>query len=489
MFERPLCRALLRSGQFRRGVVLRQSRRYSTSWTLLLLVTAVLCCSTPSAYAANRRSSSQQTRQPRKATDPDDYYKLLGLSKTAKPKEIKKAYRKLALQFHPDKVPEAEKEEAENMFVRVSEAYAVLSDDEKRNVYDKYGKQGLEAMERGQDPAAAGFGAGGNGGFGGSGGGFGGGGGQQFHFSSGGGGFDPFSMFEEMFGDQGGFGGGGGGFQGNFGSSGSNRGGTPVDLFPKDQSHVSKLGSPKFPNAKSKNLWLIMFYRNEVQACQQAKPQMERLAEKAKGTFKVGAVDCGKNAQETHFCAQHSVKHSDVPKYVFVVDGKLEFYEEPGAPTAKDLYEFAMENMPKGLIKNINHPKQVAERLLDPLGNASSSNKRIASILLLTEKYETSALYYSIAYMHRGQFLFGESRAKNLNLSKAFGAKKYPLLLALVPKGNGDESYNEAFDVIRYDGSLKNDPISSWLNQVSKRLKSKPSSSSERRKQRAEYGL
>ncbi|EEC45313.1 predicted protein, partial [Phaeodactylum tricornutum CCAP 1055/1] len=114
-----------------------RSRQSPVSGIMPKNMSSLLCCSTPSAYAANRRSSSQQTRQPRKATDPDDYYKLLGLSKTAKPKEIKKAYRKLALQFHPDKVPEAEKEEAENMFVRVSEAYAVLSDDEKRNVYDK----------------------------------------------------------------------------------------------------------------------------------------------------------------------------------------------------------------------------------------------------------------------------------------------------------------------------------------------------------------
>ena len=49
------------------------------------------------------------------------------------------------------------------MFIRVSQAYAVLSDEEKRKVYDQYGKEGVEAMERGQDPNMGGFGGGGGG--------------------------------------------------------------------------------------------------------------------------------------------------------------------------------------------------------------------------------------------------------------------------------------------------------------------------------------
>jgi len=62
--------------------------------------------------------------------DSDNYYAVLGLSKRAKAKEIKSAYRKLALKYHPDKAED--KEEAEAKFVKISEAYAVLSDDEKR---------------------------------------------------------------------------------------------------------------------------------------------------------------------------------------------------------------------------------------------------------------------------------------------------------------------------------------------------------------------
>ncbi|XP_004484216.2 dnaJ homolog subfamily B member 7 [Dasypus novemcinctus] len=72
-----------------------------------------------------------------------DYYELLGVQRYATPEDIKKAYRKVALKWHPDKNPE-NKEEAERRFKEVAEAYEVLSNDEKRDIYDKYGKEGLK---------------------------------------------------------------------------------------------------------------------------------------------------------------------------------------------------------------------------------------------------------------------------------------------------------------------------------------------------------
>jgi curved DNA-binding protein len=67
----------------------------------------------------------------------DDYYQILGVQKTADPEEIKKAYRKLALKYHPDKNPN--NPTAEERFKKISEAYAVLSDQEKRKQYDSFG--------------------------------------------------------------------------------------------------------------------------------------------------------------------------------------------------------------------------------------------------------------------------------------------------------------------------------------------------------------
>lgn len=104
-----------------------------------------------------------------------DYYEVLGVSKSASPEEIKKAYRKLAIQYHPDKNPD--NPEAEEKFKEAAEAYEVLSNPEKRQRYDQFGHQGL----------------GGNGGFG--------GGGMNMD--------DIFSQFGDIF--------GGGGFESFFG--------------------------------------------------------------------------------------------------------------------------------------------------------------------------------------------------------------------------------------------------------------------------------
>ena len=70
-----------------------------------------------------------------------DYYTILGLQKNANDNDIKKAYRKLAMKYHPDKNPNDK--QAEEKFKEISEAYSVLSDPEKRKIYDKYGKEGL----------------------------------------------------------------------------------------------------------------------------------------------------------------------------------------------------------------------------------------------------------------------------------------------------------------------------------------------------------
>ena len=72
-----------------------------------------------------------------------DYYELLGLPRSATDVEIKKAYRKLAIKWHPDKNPEA-KEEAEGMFKLVAEAYECISNPEKRALYDRYGHAGVK---------------------------------------------------------------------------------------------------------------------------------------------------------------------------------------------------------------------------------------------------------------------------------------------------------------------------------------------------------
>lgn len=127
-----------------------------------------------------------------------DYYKILGVSKTASAEELKKAYRKLALQYHPDR---NKSKEAEEKFKEINHAYEILSNPQKKAQYDQFG---ASSFQGGGGPY--GSQAGGQGPFGG--GPFtytysGSGGAQGFDF----GGFtDPFEIFEQFFGGAQGFG-------------------------------------------------------------------------------------------------------------------------------------------------------------------------------------------------------------------------------------------------------------------------------------------
>src|SRR5258707_11134165 len=89
-----------------------------------------------------------------------DFYEILGVAKSADADELKRAYRKLAMQFHPDR--NAGDNSAEAKFKELSEAYDVLKDDQKRAAYDRFGHA---AFENGNAPGAGGFGFANAGGF------------------------------------------------------------------------------------------------------------------------------------------------------------------------------------------------------------------------------------------------------------------------------------------------------------------------------------
>jgi curved DNA-binding protein len=86
----------------------------------------------------------------------EDYYQVLGVDKKASPEEIKKAYRKLAVKWHPDKNP-TNKAASEEKFKKISEAYAVLSDTEKRQQYDNFGSADQYRQQYSQEDIFRGF--------------------------------------------------------------------------------------------------------------------------------------------------------------------------------------------------------------------------------------------------------------------------------------------------------------------------------------------
>ena len=153
----------------------------------------------------------------------EEFYKLLGIAKNANDSEIKKAYRKLAVKYHPDKSPADKKEEYTEKFKEITEAYEILCDPKKRQIYDKYGKEAALGNDN-------------NG--------------------PGGGGVNPFDIFNQFFGGQGGGGGGGGfpempeGFQ-QFHSMGGGGGGMP-------RGFSARFGGNNFTQRKASNIQYII---------------------------------------------------------------------------------------------------------------------------------------------------------------------------------------------------------------------------------------
>ncbi|CEG44605.1 RxLR-like protein [Plasmopara halstedii] len=274
------------------------------------------------------------------ALDPSkDYYKVLGVKKQFSDRELKKAYRQLALQYHPDKAENAEdKEAAKEKFVEVFEAYEVLSDPEKRKEYDDIRRSG------GGSP---------NGGFSG---GFG-------HQSNQGRSSDEnlasfTKMFEGIFGHgfggAGDFSGGAGGFGGGFGGGmpnefqfdgmdgfGSARSGRsrpqprqPQTLYGPE-SLVTSLSKKKFPGKSARNEWLVQFYEMDAPSAE-FRGNYENVARDLNGRVKVGAVNCSKHPK---LCRANGIHK--YPTFAYIWEGQLTKYN--GEVDEYQVYNFAIE--------------------------------------------------------------------------------------------------------------------------------------------------
>ncbi|CAH0476584.1 unnamed protein product [Peronospora belbahrii] len=282
------------------------------------------------------------------AMDPSkDYYKILGVSKNFSDRELKKSYRQLALQYHPDKAetPE-EKETSTEKFVEVSEAYDVLSDSVKRQEYDharQFGGGGREARgfssgkQRSKEENMASF----------------------------------TKMFETVFGhgfNRGGFhtdanteaftsgfaqgmGRGGHGIPNEFQFAGMdgfghtqrppngpykdmNRARRPTKLYWPD-SPVKSLSKKKFPGKDANNEWLIQFYKIDVVGAE-FRGNYENIARDLKGKVRVGAVNCEKYPS---FCQEIGIEKD--PTFIYIWEGQMTKYE--GETDEYQVYNFAIQ--------------------------------------------------------------------------------------------------------------------------------------------------
>jgi len=364
------------------------------------------------------------------------YYDILGVAADADEATIKKAYRRQALRYHPDRNPD--KPDAEEKFREIAAAYEVLMDSEKRQIYDRYGEQGLENNGQGGGHP---------------------GGGHAFHFQHG----DPFNIFETVFG---GGGGGGGGQRMHFQFGGGQGGhhhqqrrqqqhqGDGESLYAND-ALVQELDDDTFPEGDGEGwVWLVELYAPWCGHCRQLAPKWRKVAEALHGVVRVAAVNC--DAQQA-LCQGQKIK--GYPTIRAFKAGK--WIEYKGDRSAGSIKDWALALLPTDVIKIVSKAPQL-EEFLNLSGGGGGAVKGAnsarwgAGVILFTSKSETSALYKSLAMRYKGKLAFGEVRSSNAELSKRFGVTSYPTLIAVC---GGDEKA-----VVMYTDEMKNSKLTKFFN-------------------------
>ncbi|CAL8467437.1 g6975 [Coccomyxa elongata] len=397
-------------------------------------------------------------------------YDALGVPPDADDTLIKKAYRKAALRWHPDRNPGEKKEKAEKKFKEIAAAYEVLSDPEKRAVYDRHGEAGLSGEGGPGGPGGgnmhfqfqgdpmdvfkAFFGGGDP--FGGGGGPFGGGGGGQRRRAGGagfpggkGGGF-PGGGFP-------GGGMGGGGHPGGGGRGGHGGGGGGPGLYGGD-SAVLDINEGSFPSGAGEGfVWLLEFYAPWCGHCRNLAPKWSKVAASLKNIVRVGAINCD---DEQSLCAQHKIQ--GFPTIKAYVNGRMVEYN--GDRSAQHLKDWAISLIPNK-VTVLGSPDKL-EAFLARCGGGGSGGKGKkpgkdgaawgGCVLLFSDKKQTSPLFKSLASQYAGKLAFGEVRDLG-EMAAKFGVEAAPTLLVAC---NGDPKTAE-----RFDGDFKSGPITDFLSK------------------------
>ena len=385
----------------------------------------------------------------------EDYYKLLGVKRTATKAEIKKAFKKLSLKYHPDKNKDNPKKDKE-MFIKIANAYEVLSNDEKRKIYDQYGEEGVKANEQGGGGGAhfnfenMGFEDIFNQFFG--------GGGAKFEFNMGGGenrrqgrssGFGGFgSIFDTIFG---GGGGGFGGFQ-NGGQSGRQK---KTQNGMKDQNYFknTKVKTIKMKSLtllySRKNIWFVYFFRKGDQNYEKYVKTMIEFADKTDGLFNAGAVNCIKDEE---ICEEFEV--AETPSIIFFSENEKDYNKYEGKVDYNSLFNYATKRM----------SYYVNEISKDKLSDFFAKKPDKYHIILFTSKDSTPSLYKALSKFFINKLIFGEIHKTQTELVELFKIRDFPTLMVMI-----DEEKNK-YEI--YKKKMDYENIKSYLNKYATKQKS-----------------
>ena len=331
----------------------------------------------------------------------EDYYKLLGVSRQANKLEIRRAFKKLALKYHPDKNKDKSKW-AKDQFSKISNAYEVLTDDEKRRVYDRHGEEGVQEHEQRQ--------------------------GQQGH---GGGSYED--VFSQFFGG----GGGGGGRFHHHHQQEEEEGPSPFatsDVIHIKMDNLSRL-------YRRQEIWFVFYYKKDED--KQFIELAKNLAENSYGIFKVAAVNC---KWDEEICEEFSVRDTPLIMYFPENIGKEEeIYRGP--KRWEDIFSFGSKNM-ESFVRIIN-----SDNYED---FSSETNSNLNRILLFNPRKFTPPLYKALSKQFKGKLLFGEIRQSDKEMVSKFKIQQFPSVLVLTEP--------DYYRGVQYDGQLKKDALHKFLS-------------------------
>ena len=407
----------------------------------------------------------------------EDYYQLLGVSKTASKQEIKKAFKKLSLKYHPDKNKD-NPEKAKEKFVKIANAYEVLSNDEKRKIYDKYGEEGIKSSEAGGDPSGSHFanmnfediinqffggGAGGDG--------------TTFTFTveedddSSGGFFDNiFSSFggdshqergrkrksrDDDSGNSGGF------FDNIFSSFGfgdnsqkerGRRRKSKTGMKNKNYFKNTKVEEIKMKNLSlllsRKNIWFVYFYQPGDEDFDKYVKAMIEFGDKTQNIFNAGSVNC---YTDEEICEEFDIEQT--PSILFFSENGQDYNKYDGTIDYTSLFNYASKRM-SFYLTDITKEKLYYFFLKKP--------EKYHALLFYKEN-NVPPIYKAITKYFLTKLVFGGVDHNQKELIEMYKIKNFPTLLVVL---DGD---NNKYEV--YKGKENFEDIKKFLEKYSEQKK------------------
>ena len=318
----------------------------------------------------------------------EDYYKLWGVSRGASKGEIRRAFKKLSLKYHPDKNKNKKNpEKAKEMFIKIANAYEVLNDDKLRQIYDQHGEEGVKQHQQGGAQHGGNF-------------------------------QDIFQFFFNR--------GGMGGFQ-------NAQEGPEKDFFENTDVLTLKMDNIAKLLSRRK-IWFVYFFKSKDDLFKETNKKIQDIASQSYGIFNFGAVNC---KDDEEICEEYSVYST--PKIIYFPDSGNDEEEYKGRIDFQSIFKYGSKLM-QNFVRVINK---------DNYNDFISTHTERYHVLLFTSKKSTPPLFKALSKDYLNHLSFGEIRQSESELIKTFNVNQFPTLMVIT---NEESNEVDIFkDELKYD--------------------------------------